>query len=318
MGEKDIIEKQLEDYNEVFADIVNGLLFDGETVVEESQLDDMQVFSQYKADDGKLHEEERDKLKRWHDGLINIATIGLENQSDIFKYMPLRVIGYDGAAYRAQLLKSNAKHDKVHSKGKQKIPFTPVPVITIVLYYGSKKWKHYKRLKDVVAVPDRLKPYFSDYKINVFEIAWLTEEQISRFTSDFRVVANLFRKKRIDPNYIPDDLTEIKHVDEVLKLIAAISGDDRYLNVIGNGKGKVRNMCEVAERLEKRGIEKGIQQGLQQGLKKGLKQGIDEKGIQVFLNCIARGMSREDAQAIADISDSLVEKALRTINGDKH
>ena len=98
MGEKDIIEKQLEDYNEVFADIVNGLLFAGETVVEENQLDDMQVFSQYKADDGKLHEEERDKLKRWHDGLINIAMIGMENQSDIFKYMPLCVIGYDGAA----------------------------------------------------------------------------------------------------------------------------------------------------------------------------------------------------------------------------
>ena len=28
LGAKDIIEKQLEDYNEVFADIVNGLLTD--------------------------------------------------------------------------------------------------------------------------------------------------------------------------------------------------------------------------------------------------------------------------------------------------
>ena len=306
MGEKDIIEKQLEDYNEVFADIVNGLLFDGETVVEENQLDDMQVFSQYKADDGKLHEEERDKLKRWHDGLINIATIGMENQSDIFRFMPLRVIGYDGAAYRAQLLKNNAKSGKGNSNGKQQISFTPVPIITIVLYFGNKRWRHYKRLKDVVAVPDKLKPYFSDYKINIFEIAWLTEKQISRFTSDFKVVANLFVKKRIDPNYEPDDLTEIKHVDEVLKLIAAMSGDDRYIHVINSKKGKVRNMCEVAERLEKRGIEKGIQQG------------IDEKGVQVFLNCISRGMSREDAQAIADISDSLVKKALRTINTGKH
>lgn len=310
MGEKDIIEKQLEDYNEVFADIVNGLLFAGETVVEENQLDDMQVFSQYKADDGKLHEEERDKLKRWHDGLINIATIGMENQSDIFKFMPLRVIGYDGAAYRAQLLKNSAKHDKVNPTGKQKITFTPVPVITLVLYYGNKRWEHYKNLKDVVAVPDKLKPYFSDYKINVFEIAWLTEEQISHFTSDFKVVANFFVKKRIDPNYVPDDLTEIKHVDEVLKLIAALSGDDRYITVINSKKGKVRNMCEVAERLEKRGIEKGIE--------KGIQQGIDEKGVQVFLNCISRGMSREDAQAIADISDSLVEKALRSKEAKVH
>lgn len=30
MGEKDITEKILEDYNDVFADIINGLLFQGE------------------------------------------------------------------------------------------------------------------------------------------------------------------------------------------------------------------------------------------------------------------------------------------------
>ena len=29
MGQKDIAEKILEDYNDVFADIINGLLFDG-------------------------------------------------------------------------------------------------------------------------------------------------------------------------------------------------------------------------------------------------------------------------------------------------
>lgn len=33
MGEKDIIEKKLEAYNDVFADIVNALLFNGERVI---------------------------------------------------------------------------------------------------------------------------------------------------------------------------------------------------------------------------------------------------------------------------------------------
>ncbi len=44
---------------------------------------------------------------------------------------------------------------------------------------------------------------------------------------------------------------------------------------------------------------------------KGKAEGIEEKGIQVFLNCLERDMSREDAQAIAEISDELVEKALK-------
>ena len=275
MGEKDIIEKQLEDYNEVFADIVNGLLFGGEAVVDESQLDDMQVFSQYKADNNTLHEEERDKLKRWHNGLINIATIGIENQSDIYKYMPLRVIGYDGAAYRAQLISQKS----IHKNGKNQ--FAPVPVITLVLYFGNKRWNEYKHLHDVIQVPDRLRPYFSDYKINIFEIAWLSEEQIARFKSDFKVVANFFVKKRLDPNYVPDDLTEIVHVDEVLKLISVVSGDKRYYEVVTDKKGQVKNMCEVAERLERRGIEKGIEEGLEKGIEKGIEIGRIQEYISI-------------------------------------
>lgn len=39
MSEKDIAEKTLEAYNDVFADIVNGLLFDGKEVVKEEELE---------------------------------------------------------------------------------------------------------------------------------------------------------------------------------------------------------------------------------------------------------------------------------------
>lgn len=311
MGAKDIIEKQLEDYNEVFADIVNGLLFDGENVVKESQLDDMQVVSQYKADGDKLHEEERDKLKRWHNGLINIATIGIENQSNIAKYMPLRIIGYDGAAYRAQLLKLSADRKQKRAskkKGKEEPPFNPVPVVTLVLYFGDKRWDQYHCLSDVIDVPDRLKPFFNDYRINVFEIAWLSEKQISRFKSDFRVVANFFVRKRLDPNYIPDDLTEITHVDEVLKLISAVSGDNRYYYAVKDAKGKVRNMCEVAERLEKRGIEKGMEKGMEKGRLILLAQLVDDGTLSLHDAAIRAGMNDTDFKKTveklsSDISD---------------
>ena len=42
----------------------------------------------------------------------------------------------------------------------------------------------------------------------------------------------------------------------------------------------------------------------------GFNGGIDDKGMKVFRNMIKRGFSREDAQAMAEISDELVEKAL--------
>ena len=60
MGQKDIVEKNLEDYNDVFADIVNALVFKGKQAVRPRDLMPVKVRSQYKADEGKLHEEERD------------------------------------------------------------------------------------------------------------------------------------------------------------------------------------------------------------------------------------------------------------------
>ena len=43
MGEKDITEKILEDYNDVFADIINGLLFQGEQRVLPEDLENISV-----------------------------------------------------------------------------------------------------------------------------------------------------------------------------------------------------------------------------------------------------------------------------------
>ena len=64
--------------------------------------------------------------------------------------------------------------------------------------------------------------------MKIFEIAWLSEAEIDRFHSDFKVVANFFVQKRKNKNYIPDDPTEIRHVDEVLKLLKVMTGDRRY------------------------------------------------------------------------------------------
>ncbi|MCR5767644.1 MAG: hypothetical protein K6G45_04030, partial [Lachnospiraceae bacterium] len=46
-------------------------------------LTDIHTVSQYKAFDGKIHGEERDVTKRWKQGVVNIAVLGIENQSEI-------------------------------------------------------------------------------------------------------------------------------------------------------------------------------------------------------------------------------------------
>lgn len=65
MGEKDKVEKLLADYDDVFTDIVNVLLFNGKELIRENELEKTGTVSQYKADDSKLHEQERDIAKNW-------------------------------------------------------------------------------------------------------------------------------------------------------------------------------------------------------------------------------------------------------------
>ena len=247
MGEKDISEKSLIAYNDVFADIMNVFVFNGKQVVQPADLENALVHAQYKAENGRLHEEERDVAKYWKKENVAIAFYGIENQVKVDEHMPFRIIGYDGASYRSQLL----------DKGK-----SIVPVATFVLYFGTeRRWNYKKSIKEIVEIPDELEPYVNDYKINVIEIAWLTEEQLRMFRSDFGIVANFFVQKRKNKDYEPDDKRIIEHVDAVLKLLSIMTGDNKYESILYNDseneKGQVNTMCEVAERL----INKGIQQG---------------------------------------------------------
>ena len=294
MGQKDITEKLLEDYNDVFADIINGLIFKGEQRILPESLENAKVHSQYKAEDGKVHELERDVIKYWKEKKVELAICGIENQSNVKKYMPFRIIGYDGAAYRSQLLENRKEI---------------LPVMTIVLYFGTDHhWYGKKNIKGLMKIPEGLEEYINDYEMKVFEIAWLTEEEISRFHSDFKVVANFFVQKRKHKDYIPDDPTEIRHIDEVLKLLRVMTGDERYQAIFQKERG-VYSMCDVAERLEKMGLEKGIEKGMEQGVKQGRKlgrnEGIHEEKVRVYKKLLEKGFSKQEAQEITELPQFL-------------
>lgn len=252
MAEKDIVEKTFIALNDVFADIFNVLVFFGKEVITADSLEDIMPFSQYKADDSKLHEQERDTQKLWRGHGINLVLLGIENQTQPDKDMPFRVISYDGAAYRSQLLQTDCKER--------------YPIVTIVLYFGKSLWKHPVHLKDSFypALPDDeitavLREYIQDYKCHVFDIPRLSMETVRQFRSDFRVVAEYFVNAYTNPDYIADDVV-IKHVDEFLKLMQVLTGDNRYEEVAqeltGEKKEGVR-MCNVLDAREARGEARG-------------------------------------------------------------
>ena len=255
MAEKDMTEKTLEAYNDVFADILNVLLFHGTQTVSEHDLTEAAPRSQYKAD-GKLHEQERDVAKYWKNGTIRIALYGFENQTLPEADMPLRVFGYDGAAYRAQLLNDENSKKSIENK------FIRYPVVTLVLYFGFKKhWDKPLTLLECLEVPDELQPFINDYRMNLFESAYLTDEQVNSFHSDFRFVADYFVQMQRNRDYVAPDAT-IRHVHEFLQLMAAMTGDQRYEEAYSPEMERRQiSMCEVLDRVENKGIEKGMVKG---------------------------------------------------------
>ena len=246
MGKKDIVEKNLEAWNDVFADIVNVLLFKGNRIIKEEELETNTKDSMLKAD-GDVHEQERDVSKFWKHGEIRISILGFENQTFQDYNMPLRVISYDGASYKQELLDKNLKQK--------------YPVATLVLYFGSdSKWTAPTHLLNCFNIPKELKLYISDYKINVFNIAWLSDETINMFKSDFKFVAKYFQTKRKNSAYIPEN-EEIIHVDSLLKMFIALTGDNYFETFYNDNNRKEKEggvtMCDIVQGFVRQGREEG-------------------------------------------------------------
>ena len=256
MQEKDITQKMLERHNDVFSDIVNVLLFGGKKVVAEETLFDAVTDSVLKIDK-RVRIQDRDVAKYWKDSQINIALFGLENQTTPNKLMPLRVISYDGTEY--------GKQSRTENIDKKKYP-----VISLVLYLGfEQKWLYPKNLLGIIDVDEKLRPYVNDYKINLFEIAYLDREIIDSFKSDFWILADYLYQMRVNKNYVADKRS-IGHIEELLMLMSAMTGDKRFEEIIDEANTKeVVNMCEVLDIVEARGIEKGREEGIEKGREEG-------------------------------------------------
>ncbi len=301
MGNKDITEKLLEDYADVFADIINVLLLDGNEVISPANLLDAVKQSMYKAD-GDIHPQERDNAKYWDVNGVRIALIGIENQSSVDNYMPLRVIGYDGASYRKQI----KDHEDIRRKNKdlpddKKHPIPPIyPVLTHVLYFGEQHWDEmHKSLKNCFDKDNVFADFINDYKITVTEIQYLSDETVHKFKSDFRFVAELFtqyrkvREGKLDK--ISISIEEAIHAEEVMNLLSTMIGDKDFSDACKHvlEKGGNYDMIPVFETMKEQAKREGRAEGIAEGVTKGKKEAYEEIAKELIKN----GVSLEIVQA---------------------
>lgn len=271
MADKDLAEKYLESFSDVFADIYNVLLFQKEILLEEG-LEEGPTESIYKVEENNLRNQFLDTVKLYKNGLYKVASFGIENESRIDKNMPIRIMGYDYAVYRVQIDREEERK---------------YPAITIVLNFSDTEWKSPNALFDILDVSPELRPYVNDYKIFVFNIAFLPEKVRKEFKSDFKIVADFFAEKRLG-RYNPKEHPEaICHVEAVLNLLRVFTNDKTYVKIEKTvaervKAGEVITMCTFAEEM----TNKGIEIGEAQGIKIGEARGIAREKISVARNLL--------------------------------
>ena len=239
-GTNDLVEKILLDKNEVFADVLNGFIFNGQQVIKPKMLTNTNTLSYYKAN-GKIHSQDRDVAKLLTIGKkkVVISLVGIENQTRPDKNMPARVMNYDAAAYRYQLTKSKNLY----------------PVLTLVVYYGKEAWNYSRNLLGSVnmkKLPEEMRPLISDYEIKAFyRISDLSAKELDkRFKSAFFCLAEYFIQINAGEEYHPSAKElSVEDIMLLLDMMNALSGTHAFDELIKElekrDKNEVTTMTEV-------------------------------------------------------------------------
>lgn len=167
--------------NNHFADLFNTVVFNGQTLIDASRLEDVDTnISIISEQSGQIESVEltRDIIKiEKCERNTNYVFLGLENQMGIHYAMPFRVMEYDVYAYRKQYEAIKAKYPKKQGLSDsneflshmRKIDYF-CPVITLVVYFGRDPWDGPKSLKDMLNIPFELEQYVPEYPMNLLEV----------------------------------------------------------------------------------------------------------------------------------------------------
>lgn len=275
-------EKNLVEIREVFVDIGNVTLYDGEQRIRPEELELLPQEMTYRDADGKIAKVLGDVRMRWRKKGIVFAIMQIENQSEINKVMPIRDLGYIYNNYNEQIKEHKRKNEQEGKRfyGRELADDDRLePVITIVLYYGKEEWKRPLTIMDMLNLEEeekqKLEPFLLNHRIHLIPLQRLKEETINKYRSDFWHVIEFLsihgRGKR--RKYLEESAGRpVSHPREVMDVLYALSKDKRFLELETENNRKEEEemgpISEMLDELELMGFERGMEQGVQQERKK--------------------------------------------------
>lgn len=135
-------------------------------------------------------------------------------------------------------------------------------------------------LKGVLRIADEYKDCVSNYTVkNLFEVAFLPREVIESFTSDFYFVADCVWQLRTKGIYTYPPDREVGHLFALMRVLAALTGDRRFVKVMGKvsmDEGGKTTMAKALDTIWNGGKAEGKAEGLAEGKAEGKAEGLAE------------------------------------------
>lgn len=258
-GSYDIPQKELESYPDVFADILNALVYRGEQMVDQHHLSQAGTETYYRDQEHRLRNQYEDLGRYETDGEGRAKVLYLlSNQSQADSRMLLRKCGYVGGCYRGQY-KRQAKE--------------LCPVMELVLYWGKKRWRAPRSMRELFRRQD-IHPgaweYIDNEKLHVFEMRRLPGDVVERFRSDMRIILEYLT----DEENVDKLDQKVSHPAALLELMQTLSGDDRYGTVVESLidkketiEGGKWTVCKLMDKYWGGGKQEGRKEERQEGIR---------------------------------------------------
>lgn len=303
MGKPDLAQNRFYENKERFADIFNGVLFQGRQVIRPDELDEAENELVQLLEDNTMKRVVCDKVQKWKGTYI--ALLVLENQTYVDYRMVLRAIKSEVFAYEKQReqLYEKLKRKKVPLDGheflsKMKRGQKLKPIITLVMYMGiDKPWDGARDLYGLLRLPQNLKSFVSNYKLNLYDFH--DDKDFSRFQKENRMLLEALScmgdvdkfEQMVEEN--PDLYQHVsKDCAVAIKEIAKLN-----INIEDTEDKEDFNMKNAFEQNWDRGHEAGMKEGKIAGKLEGKLEGISES-IRQNLTSLIKNLNLSEAQAM--------------------
>ena len=224
-------------------------------------------------------------------------------------FSPVKNMVYDALEYAGQVENSARSHREAKqwpsTSGEYLTGFYKndrlIPVITVVLYFGSDTWNAPRSLHEMRSVQDpEILSMVPDYRINLFSPAEIKDEELDKLQSNLKEVM-LFIKYSKDKRKLQELTSQTPGFRSLEFKAARVIDSITGINLrFTETEGRV-NMCQAVQEMCDDARAEGRTAGLAEGHTEGRTEGRTE-GLQEQAMLTAQRMLQDSRFSPEDIS----------------